>query len=199
MIRLCSILVILTLSSTSLFAQLGIEQYHYLGQSSGAAVVPVIHLQSKKGWYGEARYNYDEDNTFTFLAGKKFVFGSDFEIGLTPLAGISFGSFKGYTFGLNSSFENERFFISNQTQSTKSKSLEYSSFFFNWSEAGININKWFYAGLTMQNTRLYSGEYLNEPGIMFGINIKSVTIPFYAFNRYQTNRFYVLGIIWEKK
>lgn len=199
MIRLCSILLILILSSTSLQAQLGIEQYHYLGQNSGTAVVPIIHLQSKKGWYGEARYNYDEDNTFTILAGKKFVFGSDFEIGLTPMVGLSLGNFKGYTYALNSSFENERFFFSNQTQYTQSKSLEYSSYYFNWSELGVNINKWSYAGFTMQNTRLYSGEQLNEPGLMFGINIKSVSIPFYAFNRRRSNRFYVLGIIWEKK
>ncbi len=50
----------------------GMEQYYYTHTGGTAAYVPMAHYNTSNNWYGEARYNYDEFETFSLYAGKKF-------------------------------------------------------------------------------------------------------------------------------
>ena len=50
----------------------GFEQLYYMRAADGAAMVPMAHYTTKNNWYGEARYNYDEAQTFAVYAGRTF-------------------------------------------------------------------------------------------------------------------------------
>ena len=67
----------------------GIEQYQYLGKGTANAIVPVLHFQNSKGWYAEARYNYDENNTFSLLGGRSFQLDKNGFSSIVPMIGFS--------------------------------------------------------------------------------------------------------------
>lgn len=186
--------------SLSLFAQQGgIEQYHYISQAGFNAVVPVLHLQTKKGWYGEARYNYDEKNTFSILAGKTFSSNNQWEWSITPMVGLTFGELNGWTTGVNFSLEKSGLFFNTQSQYTFSTTPSYDNFLFNWCEAGYQPLNWLYGGVSLQHTQLPGSAALIEPGIVAGICFKKISFPIYVFNTFNRNRFFILGVNWEWK
>jgi len=177
----------------------GIEQYHYIGGSNANAIVPVVHLQSKKGWYGEARYNYDEKNTFSLLGGKTFSGEKKMNWSITPMIGIAFGEMNGYTMGINFSAEINHFFFNTQSQYTITTTSKYNNYFFNWSELGYQPLNWLYGGISIQHTMVSQEKGLMEPGVLLGITVKNVSFPFYLFNTFSNNRFFILGVNWEWK
>lgn len=193
------LLISIILPFQFLFAQAegGIEQYHYIGLNSPSSVVPVVHMQSSKGWYGEARYNYDEQNTFSFLGGKTFRPSLNKTFSVTPMLGVSFGELHGLTGALNFSVEKYKFFANTQSQYTFSTNNTYRSFLFNWWELGYQPLDWLYGGLSFQHTQVVGEKMLFEPGIMAGLNFKKLSFPMYVFNTFTPNRFFVLGVNWE--
>ena len=193
------LLILYLLFSSILYAQTagGIEQYHYISSSDAYTIVPVVHLQSKKGWYGEARYNYDEKNTFSLLGGKTFSGQKNMNWSVTPMLGIAFGEMNGYTLGFNFSAEKGHFFLNTQSQYTITTTSKYNNYFFNWSELGYQPLTWLYGGITIQHTMVSQEKGLIEPGLLLGFTVKNVSFPFYLFNPFSTNRFFVLGLEWE--
>jgi hypothetical protein len=187
------------LLSSLLYAQseAGIEQYHYIGSPDAASVVPVGHFKTKKGWYAEARYNYDEINTFSFLGGKTFCTKGKWELAITPMIGVAFGELNGWTAGTNVSLERGAFFFNTQSQYTISLTEGYNNFFFNWLEFGYQPLDWLYGGISVQHTQLAHTKALVEPGIMLGASFRRISFPLYAFNTFSRNRFFVLGVNWE--
>jgi hypothetical protein len=89
-----------------------IENYNYLGQPGSGVVVPMLHFETKKNWYAELRYNYEDNQTISFFGGKTFKGGNNFEYSLTPLAGFSAGRFTGVSFGTNADAEWKNFYFS---------------------------------------------------------------------------------------
>lgn len=193
------LLILYLIFSLPLFAQSkgGIEQYHYIKNTRISSIVPVVHFQTNKGWYGEARYNYDERNTFSLLAGKSFSFKKDWSWSVTPMLGIAFGELNGWTGGVNFSIEKNNFFFNTQSQYTLSTTSRYNNFFFNWCELGYQPLKWLSAGVSLQHTQVDGSEALVEPGFMAEISFKRLSFPFYSFNTFSNNRFFILGVNWE--
>jgi hypothetical protein len=199
--RIVRLLILYLIFCSTLQAQTegSIEQYHYIGSSDANAIVPVVHLQTKKGWYGEARYNYDEKNTFSVLGGKTFSGEHRLDWSLTPMVGIAFGDLNGFTAGLNVSAQRRNFFFNLQSQYTVSTTRNYNNFLFSWGELGYQPLNWLYGGISLQHTREQGEKQLIEPGALLGITFNKVSFPFYVFNTFSNNRFFVLGVNWEWK
>lgn len=175
----------------------GIEQYQYLGKGTANAIVPVLHFQNSKGWYAEARYNYDENNTFSLLGGRSFQLDKNGFSNIIPMIGVSFGNFEGITLAGNFTYERGIFFFNSQSQYTFSTTSRNPDFFFNWSEIGIQPRKWIFAGLSVQYIKESTFTNKLDPGIMVGFNWKSVSFPLYVFKNPSHEYFFILGLIWE--
>ncbi len=198
---LCSLAIQLTA-----FAQwkAGIEQYVYSHTPLSEGIVPIIYLQSPGNFYGELRYNYEEAKTISLFAGKSFTGGGNFEYKLTPMAGYSTGRFKGVSLAINAEGEWKNFFISSQTQysiaTMKTDSLmvkkNADDFFFSWSETGYGFGEHFFAGLSVQYTR-QAGDNIIEPGLLTGLNFQNLSFPFYVFNPFNSNRYFVAGVNYD--
>ncbi len=175
----------------------GIEQYQYLGKGTANAIVPVLHFQNSKGWYAEARYNYDENNTFSLLGGRSFQLDKNGFSSIVPMIGISFGDFEGITVAANYTYERGFFFFNSQSQYTFSTNSTYQNFFFNWSEIGIQPKNWIFGGLSVQYIKEQSYKNRVDPGIVIGFNWKTVSFPMYVFKNPNNEYFCILGLIWE--
>ncbi|RZK44426.1 MAG: hypothetical protein EOO94_05205 [Pedobacter sp.] len=103
-------------SSTQAQSELGIEQYSYLGTGQPGTIVPVAHYRTRSNWYAEARYNYDEINTFSLYAGRTFSGERNLAYSITPMIGAMVGRSSGGSIAINTEFDFRRFNFSSQSQ-----------------------------------------------------------------------------------
>jgi hypothetical protein len=188
------------IASTDCRAQskFGIENYNYWGQSNENVIVPMIHIETKKNWYAEVRYNYEDAQTLSLFGGKTFTGGKSLQYSITPMTGASFGNFTGLSFAANAEVEWKNFYLSSQTQYSIATRINNDNFFFSWSELGYNISDHIFGGLAIQYTRQQEMNK-TEPGFVAGLNFKGVSIPFYVFSPFKPGRYFVLGLNYEYK
>jgi hypothetical protein len=176
----------------------GFEQYYYTGVGV-STIVPKVYYQSRHNWYGEVRYNYEELQTVSLIAGKMFSHKKIFSYSITPVAGLVLGRLNGGILGANINTEYKNLFFSSESQYTFSVEKRAENFFFNWSEFGYQFVSIMYVGLALQVTHPYEIKNNWEPAVMMGLTYKNWTFPLYAFNPARYNRNFVLGINWEWK
>jgi hypothetical protein len=182
--------------ATLALGQAGFEQYYYLQEEESMPIVPIIHIQSNKNWYAEARYNYEEQNSFSIYGGKSFTKTTEkFIYTLTPIAGGVIGQMNGGSVGLNTFVEYNNFFFSSQSQFTFSFKNQLQDFFYDWSELGYEPLRWFYFGCSIQHTFYrQSHQNLIEPGVVLGFTLGKWTLPIYGFNPFDNKRYFIIGI-----
>jgi hypothetical protein len=174
-----------------------LEQYTYSGGGQRALFSPVLHVQTPNRWYAEARFNYEEINTFSLYAGHNFSAGNGLAWSFTPMAGWITGRMKGGSIGLNSDLSWNKFSFSSQTQYSISASTFYDNFFYNWSELYYSPSDWFYMGIAVEHTRLYASSAIVDPGLLAGLSFRGWSIPFYVFKPFHAKQFFVVGLSWE--
>jgi len=184
------------MTSGLLYAQTGFEQYQYMGEEKLVTLVPVIHIQAPKNWYSEARYNYEEDKTFSLYVGKNFAKEKKkFSYSIIPMLGGMMGKYKGGSAGLNVNFEYKKFFMSSQPQFTFFSERKDKSYFFQWSEVGYELKPWLFVGCSLQQT-YYKESKMNviERGVLLGVATGKWTFPIYVFSPLDTSRYFILGV-----
>jgi hypothetical protein len=180
-------------------SKLGFEQYSYMGAGQLNTLVPVAHYESGKKWYTEARYNYEDLQTFSLYAGKTFSRENDFSYALTPMIGGMVGKLKGGSLGLNTAFSFRNFNFTSQSQYSVSADAQANNFFFSWSELYYQPLDWMYTGVSLQHTQVYRTNALVEPGLLVGFSFNHWTFPIYSFSPFGSERYFVVGINWEWK
>jgi hypothetical protein len=178
-------------------SKLGFDQYSYVGTGQLSTLVPVAHYQSNSKWYAEARYNYDEYQSFSLYAGKTFSRQNIFAYAFTPMIGGVTGKLNGGSVGLNTELSYKKFNFSSQSQYTVSAASQAGNFFFSWSELYYQPLNWLYTGVTLQHTRIYKTDASVEPGILLGFSFDHWSFPVYSFIPYARERYFVIGINWE--
>lgn len=180
-------------------AQSAAFEHYYFTPTPGSAGIatPMANFTSSKNWYGEARYNFDELNTFSLYAGKKFSGGHNISWEATPIVGGLMGQMTGGSLGMNFEMGYRRLFLLSQSQYCFSLEHSTDKYFYNWSEMGVEATSWLYAGIALQQTNVYRTEGKMEPGCVIGFSIKNWTIPLYAFNTSDEERYFVLGLTWQ--
>jgi hypothetical protein len=198
MSRNLSIIIWSMLMPLSLHAQakLGIENYYYPGIQGASSVVPIVHFETGKSWRGELRYNYEDAKTLSFFAGKTIATGNALECSITPMLGLSTGTFSGFSLATNIDVEWKSLYLSSQNQYSLSAKKNYDHFFFSWSELGYNFSDHFFGGIAVQFTRT-GGNGNAEPGFVGGFCIGNLTVPFYVFSPFSSGRYYIAGLIYE--
>jgi hypothetical protein len=175
----------------------GVESYHSLSRTESYVWMPVLNYTNKHGFYGEARYNYEQLQTGSLYAGKNFSGAKKINYSVTPMLGVVFGKYNGGSAALNVDFEYEKIFFSAQLQYTVNKENKEENFFYNWSELGSKIGNKFYGGISMQQTKLYADKMSADMGLLLGFETGKITIPVYLFNPFSEKRNLVLGLIIE--
>ena len=175
-----------------------VEQLYFTrAAGSDAVMTPMVNFTTSNNWYGEARYNFDELKTFSLYAGRKFSGNGNLSWQATPMIGGLMGLMNGGSVGVNFGMDYRKIFFASQSQYSFSVENSTDKFFYNWSELGYNATSWLYAGLAMQQTNLYRTIGRLEPGCMIGFSIRNWTIPLYAFNTADQERYFVLGLNWQ--
>lgn len=176
---------------------MSLEQYHYMGSAQAYTYMPILHFQNKRHWYAEARYNYEDLQTFSLLLGRSFSGDNALSYSVTPLLGGSVGKFKGVSTGMNLDLEYSKFFFSSQSQYSFAAGKLNADFLYNWSEIGYQGLSWLYAGLSFQETWDKPGGNLLEHGVVVGFTFNNVTVPVYTFAPFNKDRYFIIGVTVE--
>lgn len=178
-------------------AKSGVESYNQVVPGKEYTWMPVMHYQSVKGFYLETRYNYEAVKTFSVFSGKVFEKRrGSLTSGFTPMIGLSFGDFNGISAGLKLDLARGQVSFSSEMQYSISLSPGTASFYFNWSEALVDLSDHFFAGLALQFTG-ESGKALVQPGLVTGLSIGNFCLPVYFFNPFAGNRSLMVGLNYE--
>jgi hypothetical protein len=179
----------------------GVEEFFYIGHNVPSTVVPRIYFQDYGGWYGEARFNYEEARTFSLYGGKTFSKRNDLSFSVTPVIGLVWGKFKGGSAGVDLEMDYGRLTFCSAVQYTRSGSDRRSDFFYAWSELGCQVTSRFYMGLALQQTCVWRTGLNWDPGLQIGFLINKWTFPLYIFDPAGSNRHFVLGVTreWRKQ
>ena len=112
------------------------------------------------------------------------------------MAGFSVGDFGSISAAAKMELNYRKFFMSAEIQYSQALKNEQPGFFFTWPEIGIDLTKFFFAGIAAQYT-IQRNTSNFEPGILAGINFKNFSIPVYIFNPFQNNNYLVIGLNYE--
>jgi hypothetical protein len=175
------------------FAQTGLEQYYWKDKNT-STFMPVVHFQNTKNWYAEARFNYEEINTYSLNVGRTFEQENKFgSYSLTPFVGAVAGELKGGSLGFLTTGEYRDWFFSSQSQCTLSNQTSDANFLYCWAELGYTV-RWFYFGSSVQLTRFtHHGDTVADPGAFIGFESGNWTFPIYGFNLQNAGRYFLVG------
>lgn len=173
------------------------EQYHVVYAAPLSTqpylYMPVLHYLHPSKWYAEARYNYEDADTYSLYFGRAFTGGKNLNYSIVPILGGSVGKFRGISTGLNIDLELDKFYFSSQSQYSRSTSPYGGSFVYTWSELGYQSGKWLYAGVAAQHTHVWQQGHELQPGVMLGFSFSRFTIPIYAFEPFNNGRNFIVG------
>jgi hypothetical protein len=196
--RLIAILLSLLIGgSTFCQKEMGMEQYYYWQKQTTSTIVPKLYYQTKKNWYAEMRYNYEELQSASIHFGKKIKIASLPELNITPVAGVVFGNLNGWSAGTVLELSMNKFSFSSEPQYVCSFKKDEECYFYSWSEIVYDFSSFAYAGAALQHTKWHNSEMLLEPGVVAGFTVKNFTLPIYIFSPFTAGRNFVLGINWH--
>jgi len=181
-------------------SEITLEQYRVINNNQPSIYMPVMHYQHPKNWYAEARYNYEDVETFSLYLGRAFTGETNsLNYSIVPMLGGSMGRWQGISTGLNINVDLNNFFFSSQSQYSRSTSAYGDYFVYDWSEVGYQSLKWLYAGLSLQHTHDRTIGHNVQPGFMVGFTFNRFTIPVYTFEPFNATRNFIVGVTMEWK
>ena len=140
---------------------------------------PTFYARSKTLHF-EGRYNYEDLNTASLWAGRRFKFGKPVEFILVPMAGIVFGNTNGISPGLETEIIFKKFDFYSESEYMFDFDSKENNFFYMYSELAVRPIKSIRAGVIAQRTKVYEMEHEIQHGI-FGE---------YYFGRFRVGAFY---------
>jgi hypothetical protein len=154
--------------------------------------LPVI--KADKNWlHLEARYNYEDLNTFSGWVGYNFIGGNDFEYSLTPMVGGVVGESNGVAPGFEATLTYKGFEL--YTESELFIDLEYDNdFVYAWTDISYSPKDWLWFGISGQRTRLYESGLDIQRGLLVGGGYKSIELTTYFYNPGSDDTFILLAL-----
>jgi hypothetical protein len=143
--------------------------------------VPVFKADKNK-LHLEARYNYEDLQTFSGWVGYNFSGGSKFEYAITPMLGAVVGNTNGFAPGLEMTFNFGRFEVTTNSEWLIDRSIADNQFFYNWSDVSYSVKDWLWVGISGQRTRLYKTELDLQRGVLIGGALKKWELTGYLYN-----------------
>jgi hypothetical protein len=133
-----------TISNTGWNHSVGISFYIF---KDDFFVLPVY--QVNHDWlHLEARYNYEDRNTFSAWFGYNFTGGNKFEYAITPMIGGVAGQTNGIAPGYEMDFNFFGFELYSESEFVFDLQDKEGNFFYNWTDFSYSPSDWLWFGLS---------------------------------------------------
>jgi hypothetical protein len=139
--------------------------------------------QANKDWlHLEARYNYEDLNTFSAWIGYNFTGGNKLEYTITPMLGGAVGNTNGIAPGLEFSLSLSSFELYSEMEYLFDLQSSDYNFFYNWTDLYFYPLDWLWLGLSAQQTKEYQIDLEPEWGFLLGGGYRWFELTGYMFN-----------------
>jgi hypothetical protein len=128
----------------------------------------------------EGRYNYEDRNTASMWAGRRFKFGKGVKFVFVPMAAIVFGNTNGVAPGLEIEIMYKKFDFYSESEHVFDFNTKENNFFYMYSELAIRPIQSLRVGLMAQRTRVFESDREIQRGIFAE----------YYFGRFRIGAFY---------
>lgn len=142
-------------------------------------VLPVFRADKNK-LHLEARYNYEDLETFSGWIGYNFNGGGNLEYTFTPMIGGVVGLANGVAPGLEMTLSYKGFEL--YSESEYMFDFEVENFFYNWSDLTYSPTDWLWLGISGQRLRVYQSELEVQRGLLVGGGAKNFELTTYWYN-----------------
>jgi hypothetical protein len=144
-------------------------------------VLPIVKADKNK-LHLEARYNYEDRQTFSAWAGYNLMGGNKLEYTITPMIGGVVGLSNGFATGLEMTFNLNRFELYTESEGFIDGSATENNFFYNWTDLTYSPKDWLWVGISGQRTRLYKTNLDIQRGVLIGGGKNNWELNAYLYN-----------------
>ena len=144
-------------------------------------ILPVMKVD-RKWLHLEARYNYEDRETFSGWVGYNLTGGKKLEFMITPMVGGAFGLTQGLTTGIESTFTIGGFELYTESEYLFDLENNDNNFYYNWSDLTYSPTDWLWVGISGQRTKVYETDLDIQRGILVGAGFKSWEVTTYVYN-----------------
>jgi len=129
----------------------------------------------------EGRYNYEDRNTASLWAGRRFLFGKGVQFVLVPMGAVVLGNTNGVAPGFEAEIMYGKFDFYAEAEYVFDFKENENNFFYMYSELAIRPIKPIRTGLIAQRTKLFQTKYEVQRGIF---------AEYYFLKRFRAGVFY---------
>jgi hypothetical protein len=144
-------------------------------------ILPVFRADKNK-LHLEARYNYEDRETFSAWVGYNFSGGNKLEYTITPMVGGVVGLSDGIAPGLEITLGLKRFELYVESEYFFDIEATENNFFYNWTDLTYSATDWLWFGLSAQRTRLYQTDLDIQRGLLIGGGLGQWELTSYLYN-----------------
>jgi len=144
-------------------------------------LLPVFRADKNK-LHLEARYNYEDLETFSGWIGYNFTGGKKIEYAITPMLGGVVGLSNGIAPGLEFTFTYKSFEWYAESEYLFETESNENNFYYMWSDITYSPKDWLWFGISGQRTRLYQTDLDIQRGLLIGGGYKSFELTGYLYN-----------------
>lgn len=170
----------------------GAEANVYLIQNE-SFIIPVIRADNNK-LHLEARYNYEDFRTVSVWAGYNITGGKKIEYTIIPMIGGVVGLSNGIATGMEFTLTAGRFELYSESEYLFETNHKENSYMYTWTDMTYSLSDHWFAGLSIQRTRLYQTALDLQRGFLLGGSIKNLEVTGYLYNTGFDTAFGILTI-----
>jgi hypothetical protein len=156
-------------------------------------VLPVVTADNNK-LHLEARYNYEDRETFSLWAGYNFEGGTKLTYTITPMAGGVFGNSNGLAPGLRFELGFRRWTLASESEYFFDPDENENNFYYNWSDFTYSIKDWYWIGISGQRTRAFQSDLEIQYGLVMGAGHKRWELNAYLYNMGTSDAFFMTAL-----
>ena len=125
---------------------------------------PTFYVRHNK-LHLEARYNYEDYNTASLWAGRRFLFGKTVKFVVVPMGAVVFGNTSGMAPGLELEIMWKKFDLYSESEHVYDFNTAENNFFYQYGELAWRPVHAFRFGGVVQRTRLFESELELQRGL----------------------------------
>lgn len=156
-------------------------------------VLPVFQT-NKNALHLEARYNYEDRQTFSGWIGYNFIGGNDFEYTITPMVGGVVGLTDGIAPGLEFTLGYKGFELYNEGEYVFDGAGSENNFYYNWTDFTYSPTDYLWFGISAQRTRVYQTDLDLQRGFILGGGGEHWAVTGYLYNIFFDDPFLMITL-----
>lgn len=142
----------------------------------------------------EARYNYEDMQTFSAWIGYNFNGGNKFSFEITPMIGGVIGHTSGMATGVECTLNYAGFEFYTESEYVFDLEEHEDDFYYNWTDFTYSPLDWLWFGLSTQRTKLYQTDLEIQRGLLLGGGYRWFGLTGYLYNLGWDDPYFILAI-----